>query len=471
MATLQERLAAAENELRSLHETAGDNPLEADAQTRWDDLTTERATLREAIKKDEERRATVAGLAARPAATENGDGATRTAPQVIVRQDPFAVLEDRNLRGTALRRALVDSNLRAVEGRELGGSENEKHFERLLKRHAEDTTWASNILGRSRPEYESGFSKLMVGRGDMLEPEERAAMAVGTAANGGTLVPTHLDPTLMITNAGTSNVIRSISRVVTLTTGNVWHGATTAGVTASWDGELAEVSDDSPTVGPVSVATAKAQALVQASIEAFQDIAGLTSDVLMLFADARDRLEGAAHATGSGTSNQPKGVFTAVNASTSLQVVSTTAGAVGLVDVHALYRSLPVRWRRNGTWCLNPLYNLAVKALGSAVSASYTTDLTQAPSDRILNRPAVESDDAPTVTGATGAGAEIAYGDFASSYLIVDQPGGFSVEFIPMMFATANNLPDGRRGWYAYWRTGADVINLNAFRVLVNKTS
>lgn len=380
------------------------------------------------------------------------------------------MLEDRNLSGLKLQRALTDANMAALEGRDLGGADNERHVEKLLKRHAKNTAWASNILGRSRPEYESGFAKMMIGQGDLLEPEERAALAVGTSTNGGLLVPTHLDPTLILTNAGTSNMIRGISRVVTLTEGNVWHGATTAGVTASWDGELAEVSDDSPTVAGVSVPTAKAQALVQATIEAFADIAGLSSDVLMLFADAKDRLEGAAHATGSGTSNQPKGVFTAVNASSSLQVVSATAAAIGLVDIHNLYRTLPVRWRGRAAWLLSPLYNLAVKSLGTAVSASYSTDLTQAPSDRILNRPAYESDDAPSTQTTTTLDQEILFGDF-SNYLIVDMPGGFSVEFIPHLFNTANNLPDGRRAWYAYWRTGADVVNLAAFRMLVDKTS
>ncbi|MFI7042671.1 phage major capsid protein, partial [Microbispora rosea] len=310
MPTLQERLAAVETEMRQLHESAGDEPLAEESQTRWDELVSERSTLQEAIRRDDQRRETVRSLAQAPARTENGDGATprAAAPEVIVRKDPFAVLEDRNLHGTARERALVDANLRAIEGRDLAGAENERHFERLLRKHAADTRWASNILGRSRPEYETGFAKLMTGRGDLLEPEERAAMAVGTATAGGLLVPTHLDPTLIITNAGTSNVIRGIARVVTLTQGNVWHGATTAGVTASWDGELAEVSDDTPAVASVSVPTVKAQALVQASVEALQDIANLTSDVLMLFADARDRLEGAAHATGTGTSNQPKGV-------------------------------------------------------------------------------------------------------------------------------------------------------------------
>lgn len=470
MATLQERLAATEDELRTIHETAGDEPLAEDQQTRWDELTAERTQLQESIRRDDERRAQVATLAARPAHVEDGDGATRTAPQVSIRQDPFAVLEDRNLRGSALQRALVDSNLRAIEGRDLGGSENEKHFEKILRRHAKTPGWAANILARSKPEYESGFAKMMMGQGDLLDPEERAAMTVGTATAGGLLVPTHLDPTLILTNAGSSNAIRGISRVVTLTTGNTWHGATTAGVTASWDGEVTEVSDDTPAVAAASVSTSKAQALVQASIEAFQDIDGLTSDVLMLFADARDRLEGAAHATGLGSSNQPKGVFTAVNASASLQVTSTTAAAIGLVDIHSLYRTVPVRWRRNSSWLMNPLYSLAIKALGTALSASYSTDITQAMADRLINRPLVESDDAPTTQTTTALDQEILFGDF-SNFLIVDIPGGFSVEFIPHLFNTSNNLPDGRRAWYAYWRTGSDAVNLAAFRLLVDKTS
>jgi hypothetical protein len=50
-------------------------------------------------------------------------------------------------------------------------------------------------------------------------------------------------------------------------------------------------------------------------------------------------------------------------------------------------------------------------------------------------------------------------------------PGGFSVDFIPHMFNTANNLPDGRRAWFAYWRNGADATNLAGFRMLVDKTT
>jgi HK97 family phage major capsid protein len=94
-------------------------------------------------------------------------------------------------------------------------------------------------------------------------------MAVGTNTAGGYLVPTHLDPTLLLTNSGSSNVMRQHAKVVTLTEGSVWHGVTTAGVTASWDGELVEVSDDTPAVAAASITAYKAQSLVAASVDAF----------------------------------------------------------------------------------------------------------------------------------------------------------------------------------------------------------
>lgn len=394
------------------------------------------------------------------------------APEVKRSVDPFEVLRSGGvgMGREEIQRALVSGSIKAMESHDLDGADNEKHFEKTIKRHASDLMWAQNILARSRPEYESGWAKLMMGRPELLTDLERTAMSSGSNTNGGYLIPTHLDPTIILTNSGSSNVIRGISRVVTLTEGTTWNGVTSAGVTASWDGELTEVSDDTPTFGRESVATGVAQAFVQASISSFQDISGLESDVRMLFADARDRLEGAAHATGAGTGATPTGIVTALDASTSVEITSTTAATIGEVDIHSVYRQVPVRWRGRGTWLANPLYTLAVKRLGTAVSSSYSGDLTMPVSERWLGRPVVESDDMPTTQTTTALDNEIIFGDF-SQYLIVDKPGSMSIEFIPHLFNTTTNLPDGRRGWYAYWRTGADCVNLSAFRLLQDKTS
>jgi HK97 family phage major capsid protein len=461
LAELRARLDAIAGELRAIDTEAGDAALTPDQTERFDGLLTERATVETSIATEERRETARASLNV-PRQVE------RTAPQVIVRDDPYAVLEDRSLQGRARTTAVRDSILRAMEGRVEGG-ENQSHFEKLLKRHGDDHKWAENLLARSRDEYAEGFAKIVTGRADTLTPEERAAVAVGTNTQGGYLTPTHLDPTLMLTNAGSSNVMRQHAKVVTLTEGSVWHGVTTAGVTASWDGELVEVSDDSPTLAAATITAYKAQGFVQASVDAFADIAGLTQDVLGLFADAKDRLEGAAHMTGSGSA-QPYGLFTTINASSSLQTTSTTAATIGEVDIHALYRALPVRWRGQASFVANPLYTLAIKRLGTAVSSSFSGDLTQPVTDRILGRPFIETDDAPTTQTTTVLDQEVVFAKL-DEYVIVDKPGGTSIEFIPHLFATANNLPDGRRGWFMWWRTGADMPNLKAGRILCDKTS
>lgn len=471
MRTLEEMRARQRQiveELRALNDQIGTEAPTEDQQTRWDTLDAEETQLRSDIAQaeaEEARAREVAAEAEKRAARVAESRAKWGSVGFDSKPDPFAVLAQG--RG-ANRQALIDANLRALDGRIDDGA-NQSHTERLIKRHSSDTDWARNLLGRSRPEYESGFAKMMTGNEVLLTPEERAAVAVGTNTQGGLLVPTHLDPTLILTNSGTNNAIRGISRVVTLTQGNVWHGATTAGVTASFDAELAEVSDDSPTFVAPSVSLHMARGFVQASIEAFEDIDNLATDVLMLFADARDRLEAAKHAVGSGTA-EPWGIFAALDANTNVEIISTTAATIGEVDIHSVYRQVPIRWRNRASWVMNPLYSLAVKRLGTAVSSSYSGDLTMPVTDRILGRPLVETDDAPTTQTTTANDNEIVFGDF-SNFVIVDKPGSMSIEFIPHMVHTSNNLPNFVRGWVAFWRNGSDSVNDVGFRLLQDKTS
>lgn len=457
---LRDGLAYVHAVLADMHTRAEARSLTDDEQRAWDEGIAYVEETQRTLRRYDEARA----LAARPGHIEPSG-----APNVVVKGDPFEALRRRpDQSDREYRQVLADGLMRSNEDR-IEGGDNQSHFEGLVKRHSGDHRWAANLLARSRDEYAEGFSKLVTGREAFLTDEERAAMAVGTNTAGGYLVPTHLDPSLIMTNSGSSNVIRSLARVVTLTQGSTWNGVTTAGSTASWDGELVEVSDDTPAVARVSVNVYSARALVQASIEAFEDISGLAGDVAMILADAKDRLEGAAHATGSGSS-QPTGIFTALDANTNVEVSATTANAIGLVDLHNLYRSVPVRWRGRGSWLMNPVFSLGIKALGTAVSASYSTDITQAMAGSLLGRPVVESDDAPSTQTTTAQDAEIVYGDF-SNFVVVDKPGGTSIEFIPHMLNTSNNLPDGRRAWFMHWRNGSDSVNDLAFRLLIDKTS
>lgn len=456
---IREEIEALDVEIRSLHQTEEGELREftPEDQTAFDAKVAERASKMALLERHE----AIEKAAKLPERTVEPKGA----PAVHTHRDALEVVEDRS--STA--KQLSEAALRELEEKDVA-PENMAHVQKVLKAHARDKEWARGIVLRSTDTYASAWLKLVQGRDFALTDEERTVLGVTTNANGKYLLPTHLDPTIILTSALSTDEIRKISRVVTLTDGSAaWNGITSDGVTASWDGEVVEVSDDSPTFNPASIPTVRAQALVQASISAVEDIADLDSDIMMMFADAKARLEGAAHAVGNGTT-QPKGVFTAVAAVTTSRVVSTSAAAIALADLNSTYLGVPARYRTAAKWLANPLYTVAIKTLGTAVSASFSGDLREPTAGRILGKEVVESDDAPTTQTTTALDAEVLLGDF-SQYVIVDRPGGMSVEYIPHLFNTANNLPDGRRAWYATWRSGADVTNANAFRLLVDKTS
>lgn len=456
--TLRTEIEALDVEIRSLHQTEEGELREftPEEQTAFDEKVAARAAKMALLERHEaiEKAAQIPERTVAP-----------TAPNVVTQRDAMEIMADRSSTPTQL----ADAAMRSLEDKDVL-PENLAHVRQVLKRHASDRAWAEGVILRSQDVYASAWLKVMTGRENALTSEERTVLGVSTNANGKYLLPTHLDPTIILTSALSTNEIRKISRVVTLSDGQpAWNGITSAGVTASWDGEVVEVSDDSPTFGQPSIATVRAQALVQASISATEDIANLGNDVMMMFADAKDRLEGAAHATGAGTTT-PKGVFTAVAAVTASRVVSTTAATIGLVDLNSTYLGVPARYRANAKWVANPLYTVAIKTLGTAVSASFSGDLREPTAGRILGKDVVESDDAPTTQTTTALDQEVLIGDF-NQFVIVDRPGGMSVEFIPHLFNTTTNLPDGRRAWYATWRNGSDVTNVDAFRLLVDKTT
>lgn len=335
-------------------------------------------------------------------------------------------------------------------------------------------SWQQKLLVRSTDEYASGFAKYISGNGLTLTPDEARAIAVGTNTSGGFLVPTYLDPTVIITNNGATDLIRPLSaagggvKTMLPGTGNVWKGITSAGVTGSWDAEATEVSDDTPEFQSPSVPIYMGRAWAEATFQALVNISGIESELYGMFADERDRMEALAHALGAGTT-EPTGIFTAIAATTTSRIVSTTPAEIGVVDINLLHRSLGQRFRRRGTFVMDPLYADAIQALGTSVGVAYTGTIAESYPSTLKNRPVVVSDDAPNTQTTTALDSEVLFGDF-SKYIIVDRPGTMAVEFVPNVMG-ANGRPTSKRGWLMWWETGADSILDNAFRLLVDKTS
>jgi len=384
------------------------------------------------------------------------------------------------------RRSVVDHSLRAADlVAETGDRDLVPDLRRHLERHVD---FADFFRATSNPDYLSAFGKVAAtgnpGRAflEMTDGERAAmqrvavtesrAMSEGTGTAGGYAVPQLLDPAIWLSNSGSQNPFRRISRIVTGIS-DKWQGITSAGITASWDGEGTEVSDDSPSdLKQPEIPAYKGAAFVATSVELLQDWTGMVGEMQRLLADAKDRLEGTAFATGSG-SGQPYGVLTRLDGNTNSEVVVTTDGAFGAVDVLKVFGQLPARYRSNASWVcsldvLNEIRNFSTAdALGSQV-----VNLQSDYSFQLLGRPVYESSDFPDFTGTTGASNLIVVGDFSTGSVIYDRLGSARLDVIPHLFGTTNNRPTGQSGFYFYWRSGHDLISPTGetgFRLLQNQ--
>lgn len=328
-------------------------------------------------------------------------------------------------------------------------------------------------LATSSPEYLRAWAKMAMNRGHMVSPDEQKALERAMSLTddaGGYLVPFQLDPTVIITANGSLNQIRQVARQV-VATGDVWNGVSAGAVSWSWAGEGTPATDNAPTFAQPSVTVRKAQGFVPISLEALQDEANVTSEVGRLLAFGRDTLEASAFITGASGSGQPVGIVTALAGGSSEVGQSGNAGEFSDADVYLLDDSLPARYRTNASWLAHrKIYNL-VRQFDTEGGAKLWERIGNGMPAELLGRPALEAEAMDGTIEASGAGDNLVlvYGDF-SNYVIADRIG-MTVEFIPHLFrqATAGQgfgFPTGQRGWYAYYRVGADSVNDGAFRLL-----
>jgi HK97 family phage major capsid protein len=326
-------------------------------------------------------------------------------------------------------------------------------------------TIARHCLLTASPEYLRAWSKCARGRGNTLTVEEQRALERAmslTGSAGGYLVPFQLDPTVIITANGSRNQIRQVARQV-VATGNKWNGVSSGAVSWSWDAEAAEVSDDATTFAQPGIDIFKASGFIPISIEALEDEQNVTAEVARLLSFGRDVIESAAFATGTGSA-QPTGIVTALVASSPTVIVnSITADTFAAADVYALDSALPARYRANASWLAHrKIYN-RIRQFDTAGGAQMWERIGAGQPGELLGRSALESEDMDGVIDAAAENYVAVYGDF-DNYVIADRIG-MTVEFIPHLVGT-NRRPTGQRGWYAYYRVGADSVNDGAFRLL-----
>ncbi|MFC3765939.1 phage major capsid protein [Tenggerimyces flavus] len=337
---------------------------------------------------------------------------------------------------------------------------------------AEQTLAARWVTAAGDPEYAKAFGKLLVdpARGHLTwTPREadayrtakavQAEMKAGSLTGNSELLPLNLDPTIRLTSAGSINPLRRIAGVFT-TISNTWQGVTSAGVTAEWKGEGAQMTDAAPGTDPAPIPVHLGDAWVPFSYEVGQDAApaGFSNAIADLLMDAADQLQNTAYTTGTGT-GQPTGIITSLVAGAASVVVGTEA--FPNADVYATQNALPPRFQANAQWCAN----LAIINLMSQKETTAGARLFPEISDgRLLNRPLNELSNMDGVINAAAENYTLLYGDFQRGFAIVDR-AGTSVELVQNVVGV-DGRPTGQRGVVMWFRTGSNVVVQNAFRLL-----
>jgi len=456
---LQEQVEALRSEIADLD--ALETPTE-EQTARFDAALSEFDAARAAHDKAVERADKVAAVRSAALAEPTRMEAGFSAPEVIVKRDPFENLD-------ALRFSAPDDMdvvARAVtaitETKYRGGMSD------AARQSAIDVV--ENVPGAARhalvygsPAYMEAFrSWLSTGGNPVYTAEQadavRAAMSL-TGANGGYALPTLLDPTLIKTGVAVKNPIRRIARVETGTQ-NVWHGVSVGNVTTAWKSEGSAFTEGSPTLSNPSVTAYNLTAYLTASYEIFED-SNLQGQMPGLIAEAFDFAESTAFVSGNGSS-APLGIVTAISATAGSTVTATTRGSftsASAADVFAVLNAVTPRYEESSTWIANKATFNTIRQQTVGTTGSMLFDM--ADRNQLLGSPIASSSD--MVSATTSGNVLVILGDF-SQYLVYDRIGT-QLEFIQNV-VDGSGIPTGQRGLVAHKRVGGGVTDVNAFRFL-----
>lgn len=461
-------------ELRAIDAAAGDAPLDAETEVRFQAGLEYVKTTEGAIAQVEARRAEITARAAanphhvvagsQPAEVRDAGFAVNTRTNPFDLSDlPTGEARSSELRARAL--DVIEKHVPSYMPDSVREGATRTAEQRSTRQFDADAVRAA-IIETTSPEYLRAFEDhLRNPQAATRLGEFRAAMSL-TAANGGYLVPQFLDPTIVLSNAGTANDIRRISSVRQITV-DQWDGVTSAGVTAEWLAENTEAADATPTFQGPTITAHKAAAYLEGSYEVIAD-SGF-DEVGMLIGDAFDRLEAAAFTNGTG-SGQPYGLITRLSGTG--PVVAGTSGAAGaadfvVADIYALDDALGARWRQNASFLApKSIYN-DIRQMGTSNSYhAFWVSLGAGQPPELIGYPAYNAEDMDSGgTIVSGSNDYVLLLGDVQQYRVIDRIGT-SIQFVPVVFGTSGGRPKGTAGWFAMKRTGADVLTSNAFKLL-----
>jgi HK97 family phage major capsid protein len=324
-----------------------------------------------------------------------------------------------------------------------------------------------------RQEHASAFNRWFrkgVDNG-LADLEVKAKLTTQSDPDGGYLVPEETEAGIDRV-LGTVSTIRSLSRVISISTDTYKKLVNMGGASSGWVGEEEDRPETvTPTLREIVINTGELYAMPASTQKALDDsridiAAWLADEVSIEFAEQ----EGAAFASGDGV-KKPRGIlsYTAVaNASYEwgkLGYIATGAAADfatatasvspadALID---LYYALKSGYRNGASWLMSDAVMAKVRKFKDPEGAFLWAPPTAAAEvATILGKPVYNDDNMPAIS----AGAfPIAFGNFGRAYLIADRIG---VRVLRDPYSSKPNVL-----FYTTKRVGGGVVNFEALKLL-----
>jgi HK97 family phage major capsid protein len=279
--------------------------------------------------------------------------------------------------------------------------------------------------GRASNEYYLAFWNAM--RNHIVTND----LSVGTDTQGGYLVPTEFERTL-VQALEEHNIMRQLARVIPTSTGDLQIPVVATTGTAAWVDEAGEIPTSDGSFGQVTLSAYKLATMIKVSHELLSDSAfPMESFLAQDFGRRMGTLEEEAFLTGDGV-KKPTGVLSEA------QIGATAAKPTDVTfdEVMDLYHSLKMPYRNKAVFIAN---DMTVKSLRKLKDGNgqylWQPSLVAGTPDTILGRPIYVSGYMPRIAASAKA---MAFGDF--SYYWIAGRQGRTFKRLDELFSTTDQI-------------------------------
>jgi len=428
----------------------------------------------EAEKRQGRNRRTLDALNRHPGSVQVAFGGDLVPSHDAVPAVDVARMQPRDVRSAALR-------LLETRGKHLSTEQTDrvaKTMESELgpeNRYLDGDYVARRMVITESDEYRSAFQQILTESQPLLTEAETQAvrmfralesrfMGEWTPSAGGVGVPVTIDASILLQSGAAAAPLLAAARVVPVTS-NIWRGVSSAPPAFTFQTEGADTTDNAPTLTQPSITVHMARSVIPYSIEISQDYPGFAFEMEQILTQGWTDLLAQKTIVSSGT-GEPWGLLTRLDATTTSEVLLTTAGTLDGAQIFKAWNALPERFRSRASWLMSVSVESQIRSFGAApVPSSYfTVDMTADGLTRLNGRPTLVTDYMPAFVGGTSHQNYLIAGDLQNYVIAMRQ--GLQVEPVQHVVSTTTGLPTGKRAFFAWGRWGADTSVTQGLRLL-----